>query len=153
MVLIFLQWSHQGHCSWSGWILKNIRCMGMAVSAASSPESLLSPEIEFILCEPRVEGDRSRVSAAPSIIAEPRAAVAWEISPFLLPSADPLCLQLQGPAKSHTTYLWTQTLPLSWPWRASAAHPSLSSLSAGDHLPQIALGRLRNAVCIVGGSK
>lgn len=65
-----------------------------------------------VLCEPKA-WRQCRVSEAPSIRAEPRPAVAQERPTFFFACADLLCPHFQGFAKSPTTYLWTQTLPLS----------------------------------------
>lgn len=72
--------------------------------AASSTWSLLSPQVDFSSVS-QEHGDRSRVSEAPSIRAEPRPAVARESPTLFFAPADLLCPHFQGFAKSPTTYL------------------------------------------------
>lgn len=104
-------------------------------------------------CVNQERGDRSRISEAPSIRAEPRPAVAGERPTLFFACADLLCPHFQGFAKSPTTYLWTQTLPLSdlgQPMRHTQA-----SVLPGSHFPsfpRIALWRLTKTLHIAGCS-
>lgn len=73
--------------------------------AVSSTWSLFSPQAVVQFCVSQEHGDRSRVSEAPSIRAEPRPAVAQERPTLFFARADLLCPHFPGFAKSPTTYL------------------------------------------------